>query len=74
VGVVVIDIDAEHVLEVSLACDQQPVQALAAKGADEALGVGVGLRRLDWRLDDRERFGARDLVERRGELRVVIAD
>jgi hypothetical protein len=41
VGAVAIAIDAEHVLEASLARDQQPVQALAASGADEALGVRV---------------------------------
>lgn len=41
VGAVVIAIDAEHVLEASLARDQEPVQALAANCADETLGVRV---------------------------------
>jgi hypothetical protein len=36
VRVVVIDEDAEHVLEVSAVEDQEPVEALSANGADEA--------------------------------------
>ena len=43
-GVVMVDVGPEHVLEVAAAEDQQPVEAVAADGADEALGIGVGLR------------------------------
>jgi hypothetical protein len=45
-AVVVVDEDAEHALEVPAVEDEEPVEALRADGADEALG-------------DRIRFGAR---------------
>src|SRR5438093_763216 len=38
--------------EVTAAEDQQPVETLAADGADEALRVGVGLWRADRSVDD----------------------
>jgi hypothetical protein len=44
VGVVVVGIDAEDVLEVSAAPDQDPVQALASDGPDAAFRVSVGPR------------------------------
>jgi hypothetical protein len=43
--VVVLDIDPQDVLEVASADDQEPVQALAADGADPALRVRVRPRR-----------------------------
>jgi hypothetical protein len=46
--VVVTPVDTEHVLEVT-AEDQDPVEAVGAKGADPALGVCVRVRRLDRR-------------------------
>ena len=45
-GVVVVDVDAEHPFEVAAAEDQEPVQTLRADGPDEALS-------------DRVAFGAR---------------
>ena len=45
-AVVVVDEDAEHALEVPAVEDEEPVEALRADGADEALC-------------DRIRFGAR---------------
>jgi hypothetical protein len=48
VAVEVVDVDAEHALEVALDRDQGPVEALGADGADEALGDRVRLRRSDW--------------------------
>ena len=49
-GVVVIDVDVQDAVELARADDQQPVQALGPCGADEALGVCVGLWRpkRDW--------------------------
>ena len=44
--VVVLDVDAQHALEVAAVEDQQPVEALAADGSDEALGDGVCLAAL----------------------------
>ena len=49
VMVVVGDVDPEHLLEVSSPANQQPVQALGPHRADPALGVGVGVGRLQWR-------------------------
>jgi putative transposase len=51
VGVVVLDVDSEDLLEVAAPEDQQPVQALGAGGADPAFGVGVGVGCLHWRQD-----------------------
>jgi hypothetical protein len=62
------------VLEVVLAGDQKPVEALASNGADEALGVRIGLGRLDRRLDNGEAFALEDVVAGGGELRVAISD
>jgi len=41
VGVVVLDVDAQHALELSSARDQQPIEAVAADRADPAFGEGV---------------------------------
>jgi hypothetical protein len=43
VVVVVLDVDAEHLLKVTAPANQQPVQALGPHRADPALGVGVGV-------------------------------
>ena len=68
VAVVVVNVDAEDTLELAAVDDQDPVETLAADRADEALGVGVHLRRPDRRLDDLDPFAAKDFVERRVEL------
>ena len=47
VSVVMLDVDAEDLLEVAAADDQQPVQALRTDGAHPALRVGVRLGRSD---------------------------
>lgn len=73
-GVVVVDVDAQHADEVARAEDQQPVQALRACGSNEALGIGVGLRRAERRQDHLDALGAKDLVEGGDELRVAVAD
>jgi hypothetical protein len=74
VAVVVVGEDPEHVLEVSSAEDQNPVEAFGASGANEALGDGVGLRRSHRRADDLEPFAAKDRVEAACELAVSIAN
>ena len=74
VGVVVLDVDAQHALEVAAVEDQQPVEAVAADGADEALGDGVCLRCPHGRLDDPDAAGAEHLVERAAVLAVAVAD
>jgi hypothetical protein len=54
--------------------DQQPVEALAADGSDEALGDGVCLRRPHRRLDDPDAAAAEHLVEDAAVLAVAVAD
>jgi hypothetical protein len=73
-GVVVVEIGSEDSLEVSAVEDEEPVEALGADGADEALGDGVGLRCADWCAQDPDALAAEDLVERAGVLAVAVAD
>ena len=72
VPVVVAAVDAEHVFEVSTAEDQDPVEALAAKCAHPALGVGVRVRRPERRSDDPDALALEDGVEAAAELAVAI--
>jgi hypothetical protein len=54
----VADVDAEDVLKLAAAEDQEPVEALPAHAADPAFGVGIRVRRLDRRSDDLDAWGA----------------
>ena len=63
VCVVVVDVDAEHVLEVAAVEDQKPIEAFSTDGADEALGDRVRLRGAHRRLDDVDAFTAEDGIE-----------
>ena len=74
VAVVVVDVDAEHLLELSPADDQDPVEAVAADGADPALGECVRLRRPERCADDLDAVASEDLVEGVAELAVAIVD
>ncbi len=74
VGVVVVDVDAEDALELLAAGDQEPVEAVAADGADEAFGEGVCLRGAEWGADDLDAFASEDVVEGAAELAVTIVD
>src|SRR6266511_2056252 len=67
-------IDAEDVLEVAAAEDQDPVEAVGAKRANPALGVGIRVRRPDRRADHSDAFGPEDLIEGVAELRVTVVD
>jgi hypothetical protein len=73
VGVVVLDIDPQHLLEVAAPDDQQPVQALGPHRSDPALRVGVGVRRLHRRDQHLGALGTEHVVEAAGELRVAVA-
>jgi hypothetical protein len=73
-AVVVIDVGVQDVLELATAGDQNPVEALAPHGADEALGKRVRLRSVDRCSEDLDPLAAEDLVEGAGELRVAIVD
>ena len=74
VTVEVLDVLAEHMAQMALSKDEQPVQALPAERSDPALTDGVGARRPDGGADDSDALGAKHLVERRGELGVAIPD
>jgi hypothetical protein len=74
VGVVVVGVDVEDVLEVSAAADQDPVEALASDGPDAALGIGVGSWCPDGCADDADSFAVEDLVEAARELAVAVTD
>jgi hypothetical protein len=73
-SVVVADVDAEDVLELAAAGDQDPVEAFAANAADPALHVGVGVRRLDGSSDDLDVVAFEEGVEGARELGVAIVD
>jgi hypothetical protein len=67
-------VDAEHVLKMAAAEDEDPVQAVGANRAYPTLGEGVCVRRLDRRADHLDAFRLKDLVERAAEFRVAIMD
>jgi hypothetical protein len=73
-AVVMVDVDAEDVLEVAAVENQQPVEALRADGADEAFGDRVGLRSTHRCLHDPDASAAEDLVEGAAVLAVPVAD
>jgi hypothetical protein len=66
-----VGVDAEHMFEMSAVRDKEPVEALAADGADEALGDRVRFRCSHRRLDDADAFADEDGVEVAGELAVA---
>jgi hypothetical protein len=70
----VADINPEDVFEVTAIEDQQPVETLAANGADEALGNCVRLRRTNRGLNDSDPFAAEDLFEWAAVLTVAVPD
>src|SRR5439155_12054730 len=73
-AVVMVDVGAEHAVELAVTEDQEPVEALLADGAHPALGVSVRVRSSERRLDHGRAFAAGDLVEGGIELRVAIVD
>ena len=72
--VVVLDVNAEDVLELAATEDQQPVKALTADAADPALHVCARVRRPHRRLNDLDRLPCQQRVEVLGELRVSVVD
>ena len=72
--VVVATVDAEHMLEMAPAENEDPVEAVGAERADPALGEGVRVWRLDRSADHLDALGAEDLVEGVAELRVAVVD
>jgi hypothetical protein len=70
--VVVLAVDAEHVLQMPPAEDQDPVETVGASCANAALGVSVRVRRLDRRADHSDAFGPKELIEGVAELGVAV--
>jgi hypothetical protein len=64
--------DTENALKVAEGDDQEPIEALSASGADEALGDRVGLRRAYGLLRPRC-LACEDGVEVAAELAVTVA-
>ena len=73
-GVVVLDVDAEHPFEVTAVQDQQPVETLGPHGSDEALGNRVRFRSPHRRLQDPNLLAAEYLVEATAVRAVAVAD
>ena len=73
-GVVVIDVDVQDTLKLLAAAGQEPIEAVAADGADPAFGERVCLRCAKRAADDLDALAAEDLVEGMGELAVAVAD
>src|SRR5262245_30997438 len=74
VRVVVIAIDAEHVLEMPTPDDRYSIEAIGAERAYPALGIGVRVRGLDWCADHADSLAPEDVVEGVTELRVAVMD
>lgn len=74
VGVVVLHVDPEDVLELSAAYDQDPVETVAADRADPALREGVRVRRPERRADDLSALAPEDVIEGTRELAVAVMD
>jgi hypothetical protein len=74
VGVVVLDVDSEDLLEVAAPEDQQPVQTLGADGADPPLGVGVGVGCLHRFQEYLGALRPEHVVEAAGEFHVAIVE
>ena len=70
--VVMSDVGAHDLLELTLANDQDPVEALTPQASRPALGVRLRFRRLRWRLDHADPLGAEHLVEGGREFAVVV--
>ena len=74
VGVVVIDVDSEHVVELAAVHDQDPIEELSAKAADPPLRDRVRSGRADRGAHDLDAFGAEHGIEHGGELAVSVPD
>jgi hypothetical protein len=72
--VVVADVGREDSFEVASVHDQDPVEALAAYGADPAFDERVRARCPHRCADDPDAVGAEHLIERRRELAVAVVD
>ena len=73
-AVVVLYVDLQDRAQMSLAEDEDPIEALGADGPDETLGVGVGLLSQPGGAEDFDALSSEDLVEAGGEAFVPVLD
>jgi len=71
--VVVLHVDAQHLVQVFASRDQQPVQALGADRANPAFREGVGVGCLDWCQHHLGVLGAEEVIEGAAEFGIPIA-
>src|ERR1017187_10333134 len=72
--IVVLHVLPKDSLKMTMAEDEDPVEAFSPNRPDPTFRVGIGPRGSDWRLDDSDPFRSEDLVESRRELCVAIPD
>lgn len=70
--VVMLDVDAQHRLQVTSPEDEDAVQALTPERADEPLGECLRFRRPDRSADDSRALGRKHLIDRTAELAVAL--
>jgi hypothetical protein len=73
-AVVVLNVDAQHSLELARSENEKPVETLRPHGPHEALRVGIRPRRPKRSLDYSDALATEDLVEGGAELRVAVVD
>jgi len=73
-SVVVADILTKYSFEVTVAQNDEPVEAFGADRPHPSFRESVGPRRSNWRLDHPHSLGAEHLVETCGELGVPVSD
>jgi len=73
-AVVVPGVAAKDAPKMTFVDDEQMIEALRSDGADEALRVGVRVRRPEWGLQDLGTFRQKDRVEACHVLRVAVAN
>jgi hypothetical protein len=74
VNVVVIGVLSQHRLQLSASEDEHPVQHLPPNGPDPSLRVGIRPWRPHRSAQHLDPFSGKHCIERRGELRIPIAD
>jgi hypothetical protein len=72
-GIVVVDVDSEHALEMPLIQNEEPVQALGPHRPNPPFRVSIRSGRLHRRADHLAGRAAEDLIKGQGELVVSIA-
>ena len=74
VFVVVADVDAQYLFELTAGEDQDAVEAFVAHGSNPTFGDGVGVGGPYRGADDLDAFAAKDGIEARRELGVAVSD